>query len=200
MEALERFVYIIAIIIVFLYFGFNDCENGNTNGKCALKPCVRLVKRDFKYSVIMLLGLLILIITSRFGDNEKLLDYISFGSTLTSIILSVLAIFMTLLAESKSDETKTRLENLTTTIEKASDAIEKQAVTISSIYQKMEERFPLYEKMLQKQDEILERMESLEKSTKSIEEGIKKRNFKDEPRNRKQWTNKTKIGGDSNDR
>lgn len=200
MGTLERFIYIAMIIVVFLYFGFNDCGNSNVHGKCAMKPCVRLVKRDFKYSVIMLLGLLILLITNHFGDNDKLLNYISFGSTLTSIILSVLAIFMTMLAESKSDETKTRLENLTTTIERVSETISRQARRISDIYTKMEERFVIYERMVKKQDEILERMAALQKSTKSIEEGIKKRSFKDAPQNSKQWINKTKLKEGNNGR
>ena len=49
MEAIERFGYIIIIIVVFLYFGINDCENGNTNGNCALKPCIRLVNSNGIY-------------------------------------------------------------------------------------------------------------------------------------------------------
>lgn len=126
MEAMERYTYIVIIIVLFMYYGINDCTNSNGHQGCELRPCNRLLKRDFKYSVLILIVLIILLITNKLGDNDKLLNYISFGSTLTSIILSVLAIFMTMLSESKSDATKTRLENLTTLIENASDSTKQQ--------------------------------------------------------------------------
>lgn len=127
--------------------------------------------------MFVFLALIILLLTVRLGDDSQLLNYISFGSTLTSIILSILAIFMTMLAESKSDATKTRLENLTSIIEKSSESIEKQVDDINNIYKEMAGRFPVYEKILTQQATLMEKMESLEERTKNIEEGIKKKNF-----------------------
>ena len=177
MESLERFVYIVLLIILFCYYNANECRNSDNQGQCNLRPCNRLLKRDFKYYMFVFLALIILLLTARLGDDSQLLNYISFGSTLTSIILSILAIFMTMLAESKSDATKTRLENLTSIIEKSSESIEKQVDDINNIYKEMAGRFPVYEKILTQQATLMEKMESLEERTKNIEEGIKKKNF-----------------------
>ena len=187
MDSAERFVCI-TIIVLIICFRFNiNCNNSNQQGLCDLRPCNRLLKRDFKYCMLMMLALLILLLTVKLGDNKELLNYISFGSTLTSIILSVLAIFMTMLAESKSDATKTRLENLTSVIEKSSSSIEKQVDAINKIYREMSDRFPVYEKISTQQNELVKKIEKLEEHTKNIEDGIQKKNFEDKSQ---VWDNK----------
>ena len=188
MEAIERFVYLVIIVALFSYYSFNDCINSKGMQRCELRSCNRLLKRYFKYCVLILIILIILLITGKFGDNSQLLDYISFGSTLSSIILSILAIFMTMLAESKSDATKTRLENLTSLIETASESIKDQVEKIEKVYKAMEERYPTYEKILENQDQLITRLEKLEESNKKIQEGIKIQRYTDTKNN---WSRKS---------
>lgn len=195
MWELEGVVCVAVIIILFAYFAKRGCDKNNSEGKCEVRPCTRLLKRDFKYSVSILLGLIVLLITSKFGNNIQLQNYISFGSTLSSIILSVLAIFMTMLSESKSDATKTRLENLTSLIETASSSTRNQVKKITKIYKSMEERYETYEKILEKQDELISKLEALDERTKNIEEGIVKSNYKNESN---KWANKKMIVREDN--
>ncbi|MDO4921265.1 MAG: hypothetical protein Q4E64_05515 [Phascolarctobacterium sp.] len=165
----------ITVILLFLIgLAFNYCSNSDAQGKCAQKECIRLTKRDFKYSMFIMLGIIIVLVTSKCGDSAQLLNYISFGSTLSSIILSVLAIIMTILAESKNDAVKTRLENLTTIIENASSNISQQVTSTSRIYSEMGQRFSDYENLLNNQSQILNRVEE---HTRNIEERIARRDY-----------------------
>lgn len=183
----------ITVILLFLIgLAFNYCSNSDAQGKCAQKECIRLTKRDFKYSMFIMLGIIIVLVTSKCGDNDKLLNYISFGSTLSSIILSVLAIIMTLLAESKSDAVKTRLENLTTIIERASNNISQQANGTSRIYSEMEQRFSAFENLLNHQ---IQALNGVDEHIRNIEAGINNSNR--QGRNN-QWTD-INMDGEKNE-
>lgn len=35
MEAMERYTYIVIIIVLFMYYGINDCTNSNGHQGCA---------------------------------------------------------------------------------------------------------------------------------------------------------------------
>lgn len=190
MDALERFVYIILMVVIYCYSNYNECDDSNKQGQCNLRPCNRLLKRDFKYCTFIMIALLVLILTAKVGNDSNLLAYISFGSTLSSIILSILAIFMTMLSESKNDATKTRLENLTSTIENASESIKEQADSIKKIYDEMTKRFAVYENIAKQQINLMEKLESLDERTKNIEDGIKTKNFEG---NTSAWDAKKKI-------
>ena len=57
------------------------------------------------------------LITTRSYSNESLAEQVAFGATLSGIILSVIAIIMTLIGETKSDNTKDKLLNLSDDLE-----------------------------------------------------------------------------------
>lgn len=69
------------------------------------------------YWIIMLICLCICLFTVRGYNNTDLSNQFAFGATLSGIILSVLAIMMTLIGEMKSDNTKDTLERVSKQIE-----------------------------------------------------------------------------------
>ena len=140
--------------------------------------CYKLKEHDFKYGIGILLLLMIFICTLTLGNNNTVMDYISFAGTVSSLILSILAIMMTLLSESKVEETKTRLANLVDMIGRASTDINKQVNKNMMIQKSLEERFPVYQKILEKQDLLIEKIKSIEEHTQNIEKGIQKSNLK----------------------
>ena len=85
------------------------------------KECSTLIKRDFLYVVIILVIVSIAILASAFSNDQKAIDLFSFASTITSIILSVLAIFMTLISEYKNENTKTKIDMATNKIEQSTE-------------------------------------------------------------------------------
>lgn len=70
-------ILFLAIMIVFLILKYDSLKEPQIHA--------------FYVSGVLLLGI-ILLITVRFGGNEKLVDYVNFAATLASLILAVLAI------------------------------------------------------------------------------------------------------------
>ncbi|HAT4125217.1 TPA: hypothetical protein I9Z60_001568 [Clostridium perfringens] len=70
------------------------------------------------YWILILLLTTIVLFTTRAYSNESLAEQVAFGATLSGIILSVIAIIMTLIGETKSDNTKDKLLNLSEDLEK----------------------------------------------------------------------------------
>ena len=65
--------------------------------------CERLVTRDFVYIIIISILIIIFILTMTLGNTAEANNRFSFASTITSIVLSVVAIIMSLFAEYKND-------------------------------------------------------------------------------------------------
>lgn len=56
-----------------------------------------MTKRDWKWTVSVLIGLIVLLLTyNLWGKQESIIDVISIGSGITSIVLAILAIIMSL--------------------------------------------------------------------------------------------------------
>ncbi|KAJ0073374.1 type II toxin-antitoxin system PemK/MazF family toxin [Bacillus altitudinis] len=78
-----------------------------------------MTSRDWKWTVSVLIGLIVLLLTyNLWGKQDSIIDVISIGSGITSIVLAILAIIMSLFEgfkthfrEKKLDENISKLEN-----------------------------------------------------------------------------------------
>ena len=99
------------------------------------KDCLlskKIIKIHRNYIAGFLGFAIIMLITSEFGGPcNILLEYLSFASTITSFVLSILAIFVTVQSSSDLYKQFARIEEATTTIKTLSGTIEKNAPTIS---------------------------------------------------------------------
>lgn len=127
------------------------------------KECSTLIKRDFLYVVVILVIISIAIITKVFSSDQKAIDLFSFASTITSIILSVLAIFMTLISEYKNENTKTKIDMATNKIEESTNQL-------LSVQEKLDKNLPDYQQVVSRLDGILESIQNLESHTEKLEE------------------------------
>ena len=57
-------------------------------------------KAHFLYIVGILLAIIIILVTYKFGDNDKLIDYLKFGLTITSLFLALIAIIYSFISNS----------------------------------------------------------------------------------------------------
>lgn len=133
------------------------------------KECSTLIKRDFLYVVIILVIVSIAILASAFSNDQKAIDLFSFASTITSIILSVLAIFMTLISEYKNENTKTKIDMATNKIEQSTEQL-------LSVQEKFDKNLPDYQKVVSRLDGILERIQNIETHTEKLEELVQVQN------------------------
>lgn len=93
----------------------NDCD----------RRCVYLLKKDFIYMSIIAGIVIVILLTLTFAKNENAINYFSFAGTLSSIILSVVAIFMTINSENESKDAKTQLDRSIAKMEESTQAVEK---------------------------------------------------------------------------
>lgn len=82
------------------------------------------LKLHLKYVIAICIIITMFTVVAATVTNDKFVDQISFASTITSIILSVIAIIVTLIGEMKSENTKDKLVSVSDNLSKFSETIE----------------------------------------------------------------------------
>lgn len=85
--------------------------------------CMR-TKLHSKYIACISIGIVIWIIATGQANTEQFADWISFASTITSIILSVIAIILSITGEGKTDAVRDKIEEAVKKLEKTANDIE----------------------------------------------------------------------------
>ena len=83
------------------------------------------MKKDFIYISVIAGMVIVVLLTLTFVNNENAVNYFSFAGTLSSIILSVVAIFMTINSENESKDAKTQLDRSIVKMEESTSAVKK---------------------------------------------------------------------------
>lgn len=192
------FIFIISSVVVSIILKIKSFILNSSScikvTKCSDNNCGCLSKRDFIYNVIILLMLLVFVSTFVLGDNDTILAYISFASTITSIILSILAIFMTVLSEYKNENTKNKIDIATIKIESSKNELTK-------LQENLSKNLSSYKDLLEKLDIVLIEIKNIEEETKNLKTVIENINV-DGENNQKTIkpiiinTNATEVGRD----
>ena len=174
---------LIAIIAIICDFLSNKKIQTSTENLLTQK----IIKLHRNYIVGFLSFAVITIISAKYGGpNNNIFYYLSFGSTITSLVLSVLAIFVTVQSSSDLYKQFTRIDNATETITtiskqldgtlgKITDVEKKLTLTsntitnqIDSIISRVDEK--LKERMQETEHKLSEQINSLNISTVSGKE------------------------------
>lgn len=178
------------IVVVVLYAIFSKQKCNEVKEECSKKSCIRLLRRDFFYCGVILFLCSIFIFTLSLAEKKDIVSHISFAGTLSSAILSVIAIFMTIRSEEKNSEIKSRIGGLIDKLESVDRKIEDNISKFNNVDAEIKKNFDKFEDLveqqnkiiLKKQDEIFNRVCDLKDETKgnkwkeekgSISEGIK---------------------------
>lgn len=110
-----------------------------TKDECHKSYCDKLRINNYKCALAMLFLCLIFLATLAFGKYEyrELNNYISFASTVSSMILSVLAIIMTINSDAKNENVKASIETALQTIRGASEKLKKYNKELSDTKETM---------------------------------------------------------------
>lgn len=127
------------------------------------------------YWIIMLICICICLFTVRGYDNTDLSNQFAFGATLSGIILSVLAIMMTLIGEMKSDNTKDTLERVSKQIQKITD---ENLTNVTANLNKVTDRINISTKKLENLDAFEKNIKNVDNNVKELMENL----FKGNPR------------------
>lgn len=93
----------------------------------------KIIKIHRNYIAGFLGFAIIMLLTAQYGGpNNAIFEYLSFGSTITSLVLSILAIFVTVQSSSDLYKQFTRIDNATDTIKNVSTQIDGTLVALKT--------------------------------------------------------------------
>ena len=145
----------------------NDCD----------RKCVYLLKKDFIYMSIIAGIVIVILLTLTFAKDENAINYFPFAGTLSSIILSVVAIFMTINSENESKDAKTQLDRSIAKMEESTQAVEKASDDWKNTVTELQGRLDTVRVEI---EDVLERIQKVADQNDQILVHSKERNFKDE--------------------
>ena len=126
---------------------------------------------------------IVILLTLTFAKNENAINYFSFAGTLSSIILSVVAIFMTINSENESKDAKTQLDRAIAKMEESTQAVEKASDDFKNTGTELQGRLDTVRDEI---NEVLREIQVVSAQNKSIsaELGIQAHDKKFDPTDR----------------
>lgn len=134
-------------------FGLKNCENceydvPKTIDEYFLKRENDRIKLHIRYICFIVGGILVWLIATGTSSDEKFPEWVSFASTITSIILSVLAIIMSITGEGKTEHIKEQLEATARDIKKSQKIVNQINGTIKESLDKVNDGMDLINKKI----------------------------------------------------
>lgn len=154
---------IVTLLVQKLSRWLNRSSCSQTDDLCAKSKCPTILKRDSWYRIIIFVIVLAFIFTNLFVDDKDALNYFSFASTIASIILSVVAIMMTIFSDAKNENTKAQINKAVDELNRATILIKQHTDNLTA---RSDEQKSTFEDILKNSQDILDR-------TKNIEAGVK---------------------------
>ena len=126
-------IALVAIICDHLFERKSSEVSENLMSKKIIKIHRNYIAGFLGFAIIMLL-------TAQYGGpNNAIFEYLSFGSTITSLVLSILAIFVTVQSSSDLYKQFTRIDNATDTIKNVSTQIDGTLVALKTTESNLQE-------------------------------------------------------------
>ncbi len=122
------------------------CEN---NAEFEIQLKCEKTKLHSRYIVCISIGIVVWLVATGKANTEEFSSWISFASTVASIILSVIAIIMSITGENKTNTMRDKMEEASRKIEKASEAMEKANDTNKENIEDLKENINLLEKKIE---------------------------------------------------
>jgi len=147
-----------------------ECPCSNYNDYKIKLKCMRM-KLHSRYIACISTGIVIWMLATGQANTKEFSNWISFASTIASIILSVIAIILSITGESKTDAMREQMEETAKKLENTADAIgEANRENRKNIYDlqiNIEELQYRIENMPTKMTEAFQQYEKLKDETKN---------------------------------
>lgn len=136
--------------------------------------CMR-TKLHSRYIACIATGIVIWLIATGTSSNDKFPELISFASTITSIILSVIAIIMSITGESKTDAMRNQMERTAKKLEDTVNIVESANKENIGNIRELKENIKILEKKLENMPvKVTEVISQYEKEKHSGDTEVKK--------------------------
>lgn len=134
------------------------------------EKCEKLMQKDHTYLLVIVTIIIVILISLSLYTDQQAMNLFSFASTITSIILSVIAIIMTITSETKNASTKEKLEESAKQIQMTTELLEEATKSLDpELLQKIEKETNTLKESMQ---EAIEKIESVWQNSKIMNEQI----------------------------
>ncbi|PFU83466.1 hypothetical protein COK91_07020 [Bacillus cereus] len=114
----------------------------------------KITTKDLSYWIIILIGVIVMILTIKLGDNATAVDYIGFAGTITSILLAVVALMYSFYQNNAYESSTQQLEESARKIKKAVKELE-QVAEFKEVVNEMREESATISKSINNLQEVV---------------------------------------------
>lgn len=143
--------------------------------KCTRK-CIHMLRKDFLYMGVIASITVVLLLTLTFATDGNAVNYFSFAGMLSSIILSVVAIFMTINSENESKEAKIQLDKsvakMEATAQKLEEASKEWKGSNRELLVQFENQKKTFEEILQSSQTMLDECRIILEESKQLNKKV----------------------------
>ena len=144
------------------------CYKGKEAEECCQSRVEEAVAhRTYIIVMVTAVGLLIMALTIKTVSDTVFVAQVSFAGTITSIVLSVIAIWMSITGEKSTNEIKTRIMDVTDRLSKTTSDAEGTNEKFKLISDKQMEGF---QEITERMNEVLEKMDAIDMNTSFIKD------------------------------
>lgn len=144
------------------------CYKGKESEECCQNRVDEAVAhRTYIIIMVIAVGLLIMTLTIKTVSDTVFVAQVSFASTITSIVLSAIAIWMSITGERSTNEIKTRIMDVTDRLSKTTSDAEGTNEKFKIISDKQMEGF---QEITERMNEVLEKMDTINTNTSYIKD------------------------------
>lgn len=146
------------------------CYKGKENEECC-NARVREALRNRTYSFVLILGIALMIfaVVIKTSDDAVFVNQVSFAGTITSIILSVIAIWMSITGERSTNEIKTKVSESVDKLLKTSNESDKLVTDLSEMLSGQNES---YNKIKNQMESILSEVNGVKTTIESMSDSF----------------------------
>ncbi|MEQ2930133.1 hypothetical protein AAAV48_14540 [Agathobaculum butyriciproducens] len=165
---------VLCILIRIIYWLCTQGLKPELSANCSQK-CRYLLKKDFIYMSVIAGIIIVVLLALTFTNDKEAVNYFSFAGTLSSIILSVVAIFMTINSENESKDAKRQMDMSVQQLKDTAASVEKLwKNTVDDFQKKMDEQTQNMEITFQQSQETYDLFQSLNEKMDEQTQNMKK--------------------------
>lgn len=142
------------------------CYKGKDSEDCCQKRVDEAVAhRTTMIVLIASIALMILALTVKTADNSVFVGQVSFASTVTSIVLSVIAIWMSITGERSTNEIK---EKVSSSVDKLTETTCKSTALTDDLKKTLDNQNKKYDEIIEKMEAVVSNVEGMNTTVGSM--------------------------------
>ena len=128
------------ILLIIIHSLKYNSHSSNSITETACNSCKKIQNKDLFYLCVILGICLVVVFSFVFYSNQDAINLFSFASTLSSIILSVVAIFMSINGEKTQELHRNQIEHTANKLESTRVKLEENIETLNTKLDKLERK------------------------------------------------------------